>query len=144
MPLLVTLPFTAAAKSVQIVRDGKVLTQVSVGQKLLRDAINAIPGFGFARNAAHLRKALQNDVDTLQKMLESGNSHGALQKLTHDLRPKVQRWIIDGYIKGTPVQLEKTEVLMVIDRVIEQVRQQYQAGNSRSNLLMFLARLRGD
>jgi len=86
------------------------------------NAINAIPDFGFPRNGNQLRKALLNDVAVLQKMIETGAGKGALQMLTRDFRPKVQRWILDGYVKETPVQLEKPEVLAVIDKVIEQVR----------------------
>jgi hypothetical protein len=104
------------------VHQGIIVVQVGIGPKLLHDAINAIPDFGFARNSDQLRKAFQNDVAALQKMIDSGAVQGALQKLTQDFRPKVQRWVIDGYIKATPVQLEKPEVLAVIDKVTEQIR----------------------
>src|SRR5205814_1481545 len=84
VPLLVALPYSTSAATVQITREGQVLTEVSPGSKLLRDAINAIPDFGFRKLPKERRNALQKSVNAIQNMIEAGAPQGAAEKLEHE------------------------------------------------------------
>ena len=44
------------------------------------------------------------------RQIESGATRGALQKLTNDLRRKIEDWLYDNYLKEDPLQYEKWEV----------------------------------
>lgn len=123
VPLLVAIPYGNTAATIEIMREGQVLTTVSTTSKLLQDAIDAIPDFGFIMAPSQRRNALHNKVNAIEHMLTVGNTMGAQQALVSDVRPTVERWLVDGYIKTQPVQLEKNEVLAVIDAMIERVGQ---------------------
>ncbi len=73
-------------------------------------------------NPSQWRNALHNKVDALAHMLAVGNTEGAIQKLVNEVRPTVERWLVNGYVKTQPTQLEKSELLAVIDAMIERVR----------------------
>ena len=118
-PLLVTIPFPETAVEVQIARDGRVLAAVGPGPKLLVDAISAIPDFGFTKEPRERRNALLNKAEAIARMAaahgKKDQTRGELMKLTRDLRERVESWLVDGYVKTTPLQVEKAEVLRVID-----------------------------
>jgi len=48
-------------------------------------------------------------------ILAVGDTRDANQKLVEDVRPTVENWLVEDYTKTQPVQLEKQEVLAVID-----------------------------
>ncbi len=118
VPLLVTIPYTDSAVRVEIVRSGQLLISVTSSAKVLSDAIKAIPDFGFVKNPEQRRDALLNKTQAIEEMAARGGTRGELQKLKNDLRKQVEDWLISGYTKRTPVQLEKNEVLNVIDKMI--------------------------
>jgi hypothetical protein len=121
VPLLVTVPYPGTAAMVEIVANGQVLTAVSSTTKVLHDAIDAIPDFGFDQTPDQRRQALHHMIDAIEQMLAVGNNTGALRALVNDVRPNIERWLVDGYAKTQPVQLEKSEVLAVVDAMIERV-----------------------
>jgi hypothetical protein len=88
----------------------------------LRDAIVAVPDFGFVMNPSQRRTALLNKIDAITQMLAVGNAKGAEQKLLNDVRPAIVNWLINDYKKTQPTQLEKNEVLAVVDAMILRIR----------------------
>jgi hypothetical protein len=122
MPVLVALPFVSGASSVEVLRQGQVLTRFNPTSRLLNDAIRAIPDFGFDTNPAQRRTALLNKVEAINAMLASGANRGAEQALVNDLRPSIERWLVNGYQKTNPLQMEKAEVLALIDRLVANIQ----------------------
>jgi len=121
VPLVITIPYPTTAATVEILRGGQVLTRVSPISKTLADAIEAIPDFGLVKNADQRRTALRNEVEAIAQMLSVGANKSAYQAVFHDLRPAVQSWLLDNYVKTAPDQLEKNEVLFVIDGALERI-----------------------
>jgi len=121
VPLVITVPYSKTAAAIEILRTGQILTRVSPISKTLADAIEAIPDFGFVRDPEELRAALLNKAKAIDKMLSVGANNGAYHAIFHDLRPKIQLWLVDGYTKTAPDQLEKSEVLFVIDGVLNRI-----------------------
>jgi len=120
-PLMVAVPYGDTAATIKITRDGVVLSRVSGSTKLLQDAINAIPDFGFVRNPSQDRKALLNIVDAIDNMLGVGDNTGVQKMLQYGLRGTVDSWLVNDYVKSEPLQLEKNEVLALIDALIERI-----------------------
>ena len=121
VPLVVILPYPETAGMVEIVREGQVLTSISSPTKLLHDVMDAIPDFGFIRNPSQQRNALHAKVAAIENMINAGATRGALEKLVHDLMIRIQFWLVDGYVKVEPIQMEKQEVLTVIEGMIERI-----------------------
>jgi len=121
VPLLVSIPYFETAERVEIVSGGQVLSSTLLSTKLLRDAINAIPDFGFVNLHTERRIALLNKVDAIENMIQVGATKGEISKITQDLKPKIEAWIVDGYVKTQPTQLEKAEVLTLIDKMVIQI-----------------------
>jgi len=54
-------------------------------------------------------------------MILAQNMRGAQQKVERDLRPHIEDWLIDGYVKQTPEQVEKDELLAVLNGLLRSI-----------------------
>jgi hypothetical protein len=90
---------------------------------LLHDAVDSIPDYGFINNPEQRRKALHNKIDAVENMLAAGNFNGALEKLKHDIKPTMEKWLKD-YTTETPLQLTKQQILHLIDQIIWRINLQ--------------------
>lgn len=120
-PFAFSVPYPADAAQVQVVRSGQVLARESVTKKLLRDAVASIPDAGFVKNPSQRRKALENKIDALDHQLATGDRSGAVDKLRNDIRPHLADWLVDGYPTVSPRQYTKTEILGLVDEMIQRL-----------------------
>ena len=134
VPLLLAVPYPKSAAIVEVIGNDQTLVSVSPQSKLLRDSIGAIPDSGFLRNPAETRDALLNKVAAIEKQIAVGDYFGARQKLQNDLSKQVESWLLDGYTKVTPLQLEKAEVLKVIDDTAARLQNLAQGGRQVGRL----------
>jgi hypothetical protein len=118
VPIVVKLGFPIDAEFVEIVKDGQTITTVNILNKLLVDAVNAIPINAFVRDNTGRWKALTNKASAIEKQLKSGDIMGACQRLRHDLKKHVENWLKDGCQKATPLEMTKEELLLLIDKLI--------------------------
>lgn len=87
------IPYPEETSTIQITHEGEVLTEIMPTTKLLRDAIDLIPSYGFKDNSEQLRSALHNKVNAVEKMLEGKNKIGAKNKLENDVKDKLEKWL---------------------------------------------------
>jgi hypothetical protein len=122
IPIVTAVPYPADAMRVTFERDGHVLLDVSPTAKLLHDAIEAVPDAGFVRTPSRLRKALHSKIDEVEQKISAGALGQALDKLVRDVRPHIVAWISDEYVAQGPLQLEKTEVLGLVNEIVDRLR----------------------
>ena len=78
--------------------------------------MDSIPDYGFINNPEQRRKALHNKINAVENMLTAGNFKGALEKLKHDIKPTMEKWL-KYYTTETPLQLTKQQILQIIWRI---------------------------
>jgi hypothetical protein len=116
VPFLVTIPYPDTAAKIEIVGpQGVVLAKISASTQVLIDAIKAVPDFGFRDLPSQRRRALLDKAIGIDRAVAAGGTRGAVQNLVYDFRQNVWAWLSDGYSKTEPVQLQKEEVLALID-----------------------------
>lgn len=91
-----------------------VVSEVNPANQLLRSAVDAIPNHGFDRNSDQRRNALMQKVEAFERQLDRGAIRGARERLENDILLNVERWLVDGYEKSQPLELEKDEILGLI------------------------------
>lgn len=114
---VVPYPQETLTTTIQI---GSTTIEINPSSRLLHDAVDSIPDNGFINNPDKRRNALHNKIDALENMLKAQNINGAINKLQNDIRPTLDRWLVD-YDKETPQQLSKKEILDLIDDAIERL-----------------------
>ena len=121
-PFAFLAPFPPDAAKI-VIRYGDTTVEFNPLTKLLHDAVDSIPDYGFINNPEHRRKALHNKIDAVENMLTAGNFKGALEKLKHDIKPTIEKWLKD-YTTETPLQLTKQQILHLIDQIIWRINLQ--------------------
>jgi hypothetical protein len=121
-PFAFLAPFPPDAAKI-VIRYGNTTVEFNPLTKLLHDAVDSIPDYGFINNPQQLRKALHNKIDAVENMLTAGNFKGALEKLKHDIKPTIEKWLKD-YTTKTPLQLTKQQILHLIDQIIWRINLQ--------------------
>jgi len=117
-----TIPYPTTAAGVSIhAPDGTLIATADPAAKVLEDAIAAVPDRCFTANPSQRREALQNKAEALQKMLNTGATKGASQKLQQDIRPHVQAWLIGGCQKASGLDVSMEDLLALIDDTILRV-----------------------
>lgn len=94
------------------------ITLVKPSATMMETAFNLIPDYSFANNNPNRRNTLLNKLSVIKEQIAKGNSQGAIEKLTNDLRPHVEDWVLDNYSKESNEQLTKPDLLRVIDALI--------------------------
>jgi hypothetical protein len=117
---MMAIPYPSDAAMLQVRRDGRVLSEVNLNTKLLRDAVNTVPDIGFAGDPAQSRTDLHAEIDQIESLLATGKSIQAQQVLRDVLLPHIESTLV-GYVATSPLQLEKTQMLEVVDSVLERV-----------------------
>jgi len=112
-----TIPFPDNVSKILIQYNNTVLLEINPNTKLLHDAVDSIPDYGFIDNPGQRRRALHNEIDALEKMLEEGKIKGAIEKLKEDIRDKLVKWLVDYKVEN-PLQLTKDEVISLVDEII--------------------------
>lgn len=54
-------------------------------------------------------------------MLDKNNIKGAIHKLRHDVKDKIEKWLVDDYQKEDPLQYSKNEMIDLVDKTIERL-----------------------
>jgi hypothetical protein len=121
-PFAFLAPFPPDAAKI-VIRYGNTTVEFNPLTKLLHDAVDSIPDYGFINNPEQRRKALHNKIDAVENMLAAGNFNGALEKLKHDIKPTMEKWLKD-YTTETPLQLTKQQILHLIDQIIWRINLQ--------------------
>lgn len=108
-----------------IITKGEEVLRVNVTTRLLHDALDHIPDFGFINNATQRRNALHNKVRALENQVSArGDLGGVIRKLKTDIKPTIMRWLIERYEVENPLQYSKEEILELVDRLIERTQNQ--------------------
>ena len=100
------------------------MIEINPNSKLLHDAVDSIPDYGFINNPDQLRNALHNKIEAVEKMIGKDNLKGAVNKLEFDIKDKFVKWLIDDYQKENPEQLSKVEVIELIQAIIKRLSNQ--------------------
>jgi len=54
-------------------------------------------------------------------MVEENNIAGAIQKLEHDIKDKLMKWLVDDYEKENLLQYSKDEIMGLVEKTIERL-----------------------
>ena len=57
-------------------------------------------------------------IEAVEKMLDKNNVKGAVHKLEHDIKDTIEKWLVDDYSLQSPLQLSKTEIINLINKII--------------------------
>ncbi|RSN75596.1 hypothetical protein D6D85_05845, partial [Candidatus Methanodesulfokora washburnensis] len=114
------IPFPENVSKITIQHENITVLEINPNTKLLHDAIDSIPDYGFINNPDQRRNALHNKINAVEKMLEKKNFKGAVEKLDHDIRDKLEKWLVDYEIEN-PEQLTKNAVISLVDEIIRRL-----------------------
>lgn len=114
------VPYPEETAIIQITHGEEVLTEVTPTTKLLHDAIDLIPNYGFINNPEQRRNALHNKIDAVEKMLKGKNKQGVRNKLEMDIKDKLEKWLIT-YEKENVLQYSKEEIIELVNDLIRQL-----------------------
>jgi hypothetical protein len=120
-PFAFSLPDVPNGVTIQVLRSGSVLASVNIASKLLVDAIRSIPNSGFDQNPDQRRNALLNKIGAFDAQLSSKNLTGAVNKLTNDIKKALQDWLVDAYLVQSPLQYTKTQLISLVDELIQRL-----------------------
>ena len=145
-PFAFAVEYPAHATSVQILDDDVVIAEMDLSGKLLHDAVQLLPAGCFDHpNPEVKRNTLQNKIDALEAILDQGNLRAAINKLTFDIRDKLEAWLIDGCVPAEALQMSKDEVLDLATILLTRLEAQHDLDAdgviSVSDLLELLSRL---
>jgi len=118
-PFALSLPYTPEIFRIEIKRGEEVIAELEPKSKLLRDAIDLIPDYGFVKNPEQHRNALHDKVNVVENMLRQRNTNGAVQKLEYDIKDKLEKWLFDEYQKEDLLQYSKKEILDLVNKIIQ-------------------------
>ncbi|MHC4258968.1 MAG: Ig-like domain-containing protein [Planctomycetota bacterium] len=110
------------ASRIQIQHNGQTLTEFNPNCKLLHDAVDSIPEYGFVGNAEQRLKALHKKIDEIEAKIGNNEIQDAMNKLKFDVRDKLEKWLVDGYQPQNPLQLSKGEVIELVDNIVGRLR----------------------
>lgn len=114
--LAVALP--EGVVKLQIQQNGIPLIEVDPNIELLQHAIDAVPDHGIVPNHMENRKALHAKVAEIEVKIKAGLYRDAINKLKHDLKDKLMKWLVDGYQVENALQMTKEEVIKLVDETI--------------------------
>ena len=120
-PFGFSIPYVPGSLQLQIVRAGNTLARSMVATNLLVEAVVSIPDAGFDQNASQRRNALLNKISAFDAQLSAGATKGAENNLQNDIRKSLQDWLIDGYAVSSPLQYTKSQILALVDELIQQL-----------------------
>ena len=106
------------ASMIRIQDNGVTLIEINPNSKLLHDAVDSIPDYGFVRNPDQRRKALHNKIDEIEAKIKNNEIQDAMNKLKFDVRDKFEKWLADGYQPQNPLQLSKSDILELVDNIL--------------------------
>lgn len=115
------IPYPENTAAIRIQYNGETLLETNPNSKLLHNAADSIPDYGFINNAEQRRSALHNKIRATEKMIEKNNFKGAINKLKLDIKDKFNKWLITDYQKENPEQLSKDEIIELVDEIIERL-----------------------
>jgi hypothetical protein len=122
VPIVLSLPLPATAWTVTIVQNGVTIAAIGPYSASLLQAIQSIPDAAFQANPEQRRDALLNKVAAIQRQLAAGAVQGAYEALINDLENSVQNWLSDMYTKHAALEYDKSDVLLVINRIAAHLR----------------------
>lgn len=110
-----SVPFEGDAAAIAVESGGRTTTVEPVSGTL-SETIAALPSEAFARNPDERRAALQSKVDAVGEQMDAGAYRGAANKLSQDIRDKVEKWLVkyDPEAANVPDKqgvLDKVELL---------------------------------
>lgn len=120
-PFVRVIPYPEDTLKIRIQYQDQSPIEFNPTIKLLHDAIDLIPDHGFINNPDQRRNALYNKIEAVEKMLENNNIRGAKNKLEQDIKDKIEKWLIEDYQKEEPLQLSKSEIEELMDKIIERL-----------------------
>jgi len=129
------VPYPDSTCTMQIRHGDRVLVQLTPSTKFLHDAIDGLPSRAFLLKSdeggaigldlsENRRKTLHKKVDALEKILETGNITGAVEKLRNDIRDKLQKWLADDYEIDNPTQFSKQSIIALVNEIIRRLELQ--------------------
>jgi len=116
------IPYPENTSKIQIQHNEEILVGLNPNTKLLHDTVDSIPEYGFVNNADQRKNALHNKIDAVEKMLEENNFQGAVYKLEHDIKDKVEKWLVDDYQKESVEQFSKNEIIRLLDEIVQRLK----------------------
>jgi hypothetical protein len=111
------IQYPDTTSKIQIQYNGETIIKLNPNAKILHDAIDSIPDYGFINNPEQRKNALHHKIDAIEKMLEKGEVKPAIEKLQNDIRDKLVKWLVD-YEAENPLQLTKNQVITLVDEII--------------------------
>jgi hypothetical protein len=123
VPFAFTVALPEDASEFVLAKDGLEIVSQNADAGALKDAIESLPAKAFTKNADEHRNALLNKVSALEKMISSGQTQAAINKLKQDLEPSIEKWVRD-YSQDDPLQLSKEQLLELVDVSISRLSSQ--------------------
>ncbi|MFQ6049969.1 MAG: CARDB domain-containing protein, partial [Candidatus Paceibacterales bacterium] len=112
-----TIPYPEDTSKIQIQYNDETLIEIDPNTKLLHDAVDLIPDYGFVKNPEQRKNALHHKIEAVERMIDRGNFKGAVNKLEHDIKDKIEKWLVD-YQKEEIEQFSKVEIIELVDEII--------------------------
>jgi hypothetical protein len=132
------IPYESNAQALLIKRGEEILTEVNITTKLIHDAIDNIPDSGFINKADQSKWVLHRKVDVIETQMKIGNLKGAVQKMENDVKPTINRWLIDNYPVSEVSQYSKDEILDLVNKLILRLNEQITQSGPKAFLLSLL------
>jgi len=112
------LPYPENTLTIKIQHNGQRLIEINPHTKLLHDAIDSVPDYGYINNPKQLRNALHNKIEQIEARIKDIEIQEAVNKLRLDLRDKLEKWLVNGYQPQNPLQLSKDEIIQLVDNIL--------------------------
>ena len=109
------------ASLIRLQYNDETLAEFNPNTKLLDDAVDSIPDYCFVKNPEQRRNALHNKISVFNKMQDNNHILGAIHKLDHDIKDKLEKWLVDDCQKEFPVQLTKDEIIELVNEIISRL-----------------------
>ena len=121
VPFVVTIPLPDRCARVEMVHKKRVLNGTSPAVKLLADAVAALPDGAFVSDPQRNRRILHSRVKAIEHLAGTHASSSKLKAGMRDLRRSLKSSLADGRPKQQPLQMDKEEVLAVMDVISERL-----------------------
>jgi hypothetical protein len=126
-PFAFAIPYPDQTITIRIIKDGNVLGQINSLGKLLDDMIESIPDAGFVDSPSTRRIELHSKVAQFISQLTMENVSEGINLVKTDLRPYFEKYLIDSYSVGSPLEYNKVQVLATIDNTTVRLSHAYQS-----------------
>jgi len=121
---VIPIPFSNSISEVEIQHNNIVFTEINPFSGLLHNAIGLMPDHGFIKKLEQRRNTLHNKISEIEVKIEEDDLIGTISKLDHDIKDKLEKWLVNDYQINDPLQFLKGEILDLINEIIDRLELQ--------------------